>query len=67
MNSKNEILSPLLLISRYREGYFPMADEAGNIEWHNPQYRAVFDISNYQPKKSLRKLLNTEDYTVKTN
>lgn len=44
-----------------------MADEAGNIEWHNPQYRAVFDISNYQPKKSVRKLLNTEDYIVKTN
>lgn len=67
MNSASPHLSPVHLISRYRDGYFPMADATGKITWHNPSYRAVFDINTYKPKKSLRNLLNKGAYTVKIN
>jgi len=67
MNSESSFLSPFQLISRYRDGYFPMADETGKITWHSPRYRAVFDINTYKPKKSLRNVLNTGAYTVKIN
>jgi leucyl/phenylalanyl-tRNA--protein transferase len=56
-----------VLYNNYLEGYFPMADELGVITWHNPRHRAVFDINAYQPKKSLRCLLNAANYTVKIN
>jgi len=67
MNKSSFHLSPAHLISQYLDGYFPMADENGKIIWHNPPHRAVFDISNYKPKKSLRTLLNSGDYVVKIN
>ena len=67
MNSTSPHLSPERLLSRYRDGYFPMADETGRITWHNPRHRAVFDINTYQPKKSLRSSLNAANYTVKIN
>ena len=37
-----------------------MADESGEITWHSPVYRAVFSITNYKPKKSLRACLKPE-------
>lgn len=67
MNSTSLHFSPARLISRYRAGYFPMADETGRITWHNPRHRAVFDINTYKPKKSLRTVLNSGAYTVKIN
>ena len=67
MNSTSPHLSPARLIARYRDGYFPMADETGRITWHNPRHRAVFDINTYKPKKSLRTVMNSGDYTVKIN
>ncbi|MBK6541235.1 MAG: leucyl/phenylalanyl-tRNA--protein transferase [Flavobacteriales bacterium] len=33
-----------LLLSAYRRGIFPMADDAGRITWHDPDPRAVFDL-----------------------
>ena len=48
------------LYSNYFEGYFPMADELGEITWHSPVFRAVFSITNYKPKKSLKAYLKPE-------
>ena len=49
-----------VLYSNYFEGYFPMADELGEITWHSPVFRAVFSITNYKPKKSLKAYLKPE-------
>jgi leucyl/phenylalanyl-tRNA--protein transferase len=67
MSSNKTPLTWEQLYNNYLEGYFPMADESGRITWHNPRHRAVFDINTYQPKKSLRNLLNAANYTVKIN
>lgn len=49
-----------VLYNNYFEGYFPMADELGVITWHSPVFRAVFSITNYKPKKSLKAYLKPE-------
>ena len=49
-----------VLYNNYFEGYFPMADELGEITWHAPVFRAVFSITNYKPKKSLKAYLKPE-------
>ncbi len=49
-----------ILYNNYFEGYFPMADELGVITWHSPVFRAVFSITNYKPKKSLKAYLKPE-------
>jgi len=49
-----------VLYNNYFEGYFPMADELGEISWHAPVLRAVFSITNYKPKKSLKAYLKPE-------
>lgn len=48
------------LYSNYFEGYFPMADALGEITWHYPVFRAVFSITDYKPKKSLKASLKPE-------
>ena len=48
------------LYNNYFEGYFPMADALGEITWHYPVFRAVFSITDYQPKKSLKASLKPE-------
>lgn len=42
------------LYNNYVNGYFPMADGLGEITWHYPVFRAVFSITEYKPKKSLK-------------
>lgn len=49
-----------VLYSNYFEGYFPMADELGVITWHAPVFRAVFSITSYKSKKSLKAYLKPE-------
>ena len=60
MSSNKNPLTWEQLYNNYLEGYFPMADESGEITWHSPVYRAVFSITNYKPKKSLRACLKPE-------
>jgi len=60
MSSNKTPLTGEQLYNNYLEGYFPMADEWGEITWHSPVFRAVFSITNYKPKKSLRACLKPE-------
>jgi leucyl/phenylalanyl-tRNA--protein transferase len=60
MSSNKTPLTWEQLYNNYLEGYFPMADESGEITWHSPVFRAVFSITNYKPKKSLRACLKPE-------
>jgi leucyl/phenylalanyl-tRNA--protein transferase len=60
MSSNKTPLTWEQLYNNYLEGYFPMADEWGEITWHSPVFRAVFSITNYKPKKSLKAYLKPE-------
>ncbi len=49
-------LTPQLLLSAYSQGYFPMADEFGNIYWFDPDPRAIIPLDErfHVPKRLAR-------------
>lgn len=38
-----------LLLAAYAKGIFPMANEEGELHWHAPDPRAVFDLASLRP------------------
>ena len=65
-----EIICPEILISAYRQGYFPMAEEdTGKIYWHSPDPRAIIPLDQIQVPKSLKKFLKKTpiDFRIDSN
>lgn len=52
-----DILTPQILINAYSQGYFPMADESGEIYWHNPDLRAIMPLDKIKMPRSLRQYI----------
>lgn len=48
----------------YREGYFPMADDSGEIHWFCPFWRCLFPIEGMHVSRSLKRTLSRARYTV---
>ena len=46
-----------LLLAAYAEGFFPMGNEEGRLEWHNPDPRAVFPLEDLKPNGRFRRFL----------
>lgn len=61
------ILSVEVLLHAYSQGYFPMANDDGMIEWFCPNPRAIIPIESYKPSKSLRNVLNQKIFEIKIN
>ncbi len=55
------------LIYGYINGIFPMADADGTLYWYAPDPRAVIPIDGYKPAKSLRPVLNRNQFEVRIN
>jgi len=64
-----DILTPQLLINAYSQGYFPMADENGEIYWHNPDPRAIMPLDKIKMPRSLRQYIkkNKMIFRIDTN
>ena len=71
------ILTPDLLLSAYRQGFFPMAHEGAKknhkqshkqeILWYQPERRGLLPLAHFHIPKRLRPLLNKDDYTITLN
>jgi leucyl/phenylalanyl-tRNA--protein transferase len=61
----SEKLDVQLLISAYCQGIFPMSDETGEINWYCPNPRAIIPIETYRPSKSLRPVLNRNEFEIR--
>lgn len=48
-------LSPELVEWAYRQGFFPMGMDGGEIGWFQPDPRAIFPLNAFHVSKSLRK------------
>ena len=59
------ILSPNLIRNAYANGWFPMADEDGELAWYQPQFRALFPIEGIRVSRSLRKRLRKRDFDIR--
>jgi leucyl/phenylalanyl-tRNA--protein transferase len=63
-----DLFSPDIVLHAYKEGYFPMADSKdGEIFWHSPDPRAIFDIHNIKIPKSLRSKLYNGNFKFSAN
>ncbi|SOD78368.1 leucyl/phenylalanyl-tRNA--protein transferase [Spirosoma fluviale] len=55
------------LVYGYINGIFPMADADGTLYWYAPDPRAIIPIDTYKPAKSLRPVLNRNQFEVRVN
>jgi leucyl/phenylalanyl-tRNA--protein transferase len=55
------------LIYGYINGIFPMADADGTLYWYAPDPRAVIPIDTYKPAKSLKPILNKNQFEIRIN
>lgn len=55
------------LIYGYINGIFPMADSDGTLYWYAPDPRAIIPIHTYKPAKSLRPVLNRNQFEIRIN
>ncbi|GAB3703743.1 leucyl/phenylalanyl-tRNA--protein transferase [Spirosoma flavus] len=55
------------LIYGYINGIFPMADADGTLYWYAPDPRAIIPINTYKPAKSLRPVLNRNQFEIRIN
>ena len=53
------------LIYGYINGIFPMADADGTLYWYAPDPRAIIPIHTYKPAKSLRPVLNRNQFEIR--
>ncbi|WP_020602663.1 leucyl/phenylalanyl-tRNA--protein transferase [Spirosoma spitsbergense] len=53
------------LIYGYINGIFPMADADGTLYWYAPDPRAIIPIHTYKPAKSLRPILNRNQFEIR--
>ncbi|QKZ12406.1 leucyl/phenylalanyl-tRNA--protein transferase [Spirosoma sp. KUDC1026] len=55
------------LIYGYINGIFPMADADGTLYWYAPDPRAIIPLDTYQPARSLRPVLNQNQFEIRFN
>lgn len=57
-------LEPQFLLNAYAQGWFPMADEEGVIQFYGADPRAVFPFEEIEPSKRTRRLLRDPKWSV---
>lgn len=62
-----EEFSAGMVLSGYLQGVFPMAEPEGTIYWYAPDPRCIIPLENYRPARSLRPLLNREEFEIRIN
>lgn len=62
-------IKPAMLLSAYAQGLFPMADGADDpsVHWVEPRIRAVLPLSGFHLSRSLRKVIESDHFTVTTD
>ncbi|GAB2561679.1 leucyl/phenylalanyl-tRNA--protein transferase [Spirosoma aerophilum] len=55
------------LVYGYINGIFPMADADGTLYWYAPDPRAIIPLDTYKPAKSLRPVLNRNQFEIRIN
>lgn len=64
---EENIITIEMLIDAYCSGFFPMADETGEVLWYNPDPRAIIPFENYRVSKSLKPILNKKQFDIQIN
>jgi leucyl/phenylalanyl-tRNA--protein transferase len=64
-----EFIDQQIILSAYKQGYFPWPSSQlpGFIPWYSPDPRGVILNSHFKIPRSLRKVMNKNLFTIKTN
>ncbi|HMK38859.1 MAG TPA: leucyl/phenylalanyl-tRNA--protein transferase [Bacteroidota bacterium] len=63
--NSHERFDPALVVSAYRNGFFPMAESrSGPISWHSPDPRAIVPLDRFNIPRSLRREMNRSACTM---
>src|SRR6266550_557876 len=60
-------LDPETLLSAYAQGAFPMADRDGSIRWYTADPRGVFPLDGFHVPRTLRQVINQNQFDVRVN
>ncbi|WP_163937669.1 leucyl/phenylalanyl-tRNA--protein transferase [Paraferrimonas sp. SM1919] len=60
-------LTPQWLLNAYRCGIFPWFNEGEPVMWWSPSERAVLEVNQYQPSRSLLKSIRKNQWQFKVN
>jgi leucyl/phenylalanyl-tRNA---protein transferase len=62
-------LTPELIVRAYQAGIFPMAEDAASDDlfWVSPQQRGIIPLDQFHISRSLRKIVRTHPYTIRTD
>jgi leucyl/phenylalanyl-tRNA---protein transferase len=60
-------LPPEQLLSAYRQGWFPMAHDDGQLYWHRPDPRAILPLDSFHIPRSLTRTLKRRLFEVRRN
>lgn len=56
-----------LVLNAYCQGFFPMGDPRGRIEWFSPDPRCIFELDELRISRSLRQTLRRGVFDVRCN
>ena len=60
-------LSVIRLITAYQNGIFPWFENDNDILWWSPNTRLILQLDDLKVSKSLRRVINSQKFTVKFN
>ena len=53
-----------LLLGAYASGWFPMADESGEISWYSPDPRGIIPLDGFHVPQRLRRVVRRGEFRV---
>ena len=62
-----EPLTPELLIRAYEQGFFPMGEADGSIQWYWPDPRTIIDLDHVHVSKRLARVVRQGRFAVAVN
>jgi leucyl/phenylalanyl-tRNA---protein transferase len=60
-------LTPDMLISGYCQGFFPMADDDGEIGWYDPNPRAIIPLDAFHISKRLARRVRNGGFEIRVD
>jgi leucyl/phenylalanyl-tRNA--protein transferase len=58
------MLQASLLVAAYEAGYFPMAQDSGEIGWYSPDPRGILPLDGYHPSRRLLRVVRSGRFEV---
>ncbi|MBK9240356.1 MAG: leucyl/phenylalanyl-tRNA--protein transferase [Acidobacteria bacterium] len=58
------VIEPPFLLQAYRQGYFPMAMEDGDIGWFSPDPRAILPLESMRVSRRLARVVRSSRFDV---